>query len=401
MPAEDDLTYRPIPDGRGEEVAAILRYAFNPESGPFDPERWGGPSATHRASEPRGLFDGDDLLTVCRHYFFDSRVRGAAVTLAGVAAVATPPEHRRRGLVRRLMREALAEYRERGAPLAALWPFSFPFYAKLGWATASRYAESECPPSALSFGREARGRYVRLAPEDHSRMAQVLAADASGYELAVDRTESWWRTRVFQQYGSDRFVYGVERDGDLVGYVAYDVEDGDDGRVLVVHEMAAVDHEARRSCLGFLADHDSQVGRVQIRGPPDSVLLDVVADPEEVDTAIHAGAMVRAVSVPAALESVSYPADVEADLVVGVEDSLAAWNDGAFRLSVADGGAAAEPADADPDVEVGIGPLSQLVVGYRTADSLAETGELAGDDDAIEALDRLFPPHTPYLRERF
>jgi predicted acetyltransferase len=111
--------------------------------------------------------------------------------------------------------------------------------------------------------------------------------------------------------------------------------------------------------------------------------------------------MVRAVSVPAALESVGYPADVEAEFVLGVADSLSSWNDGAFRIAVDGGEAAVEPVEADPDAEVGVGPLSQLLVGYRTADSLSETGELSGEPGAIDALDRLFPPRDPFLRERF
>jgi len=403
MAGEDDLEYRPLPDDRVEEFAATLRYAFRPEAGPFDPERWGGPTPPDRPGERRGLFDGDDLLSVCRHYFWDGSVRDRSMTIAGLSAVATPPEHRRRGLVRRLAAESLAEYRERGAPIATLWPFAHGFYARLGWAISNRYATVECPPAALSFGREAAGagRFRQLDPDDWRGMADVLAANDADHELAIERPEEWWHDRVFHRWGDDPYVYGWERDGELRGYLAYSVEDDGDGKVLDAKEVAAADREAGHACLGFLADHDSQVERVRIYGPPDASLLDRVADPGEVEVRIRAGPMVRVVDVPAALESIAYPAEADADLVLAVGDSLADWNDGAFRLRVEDGEATVEDAADDPDAEVGIGPLSQLVVGYRTGETLAEAGELSGDEGAIDALDRLFPAREPFLRERF
>ena len=411
-----DPAYRPIPDDREDEFSAILRYAFSPERGPFDPEEFDEPPPPARPGEPRGLFDGDDLLSVCKHHFFDARVRGTDLTLAGLSAVGTPPENRRRGLVRRLARESLEEYRDRGASLAALWPFAHRFYARLGWALANRYAAVTCPPETLSFARDAEvdGRWVQLEPDHWKRMADVLAANDGRHALVVERTEEWWRNRVFRNWSTDPYVYGWEREGDLGAYVVYTVEEGDgdgvgvgadDGRLLDVAEVVAVDHEAWLAAFGFLADHDSQVGRVRTYGPADAALLDLVPDPDDVDVAIHAGPQVRVVSVPEALEATAGRADADpgddADFVVGVHDALASWNDGAFEVAASGGSLAVEPTDADPDVEVGIGPLSQLVVGYRSAEALANTGELTGDRDSIEALGRLFPVRDPFLRERF
>ena len=412
MVVEEDLAYRPIPDDREEAFSAILRYAFSPERGPFDPEEYDEPPPPARPGEPRGLFAGDDLLSVCKHHFFDSTVRGNPFTLAGLSAVGTPPEHRRRGLVRRLAAASLSEYRERGAALSALWPFAHRFYARLGWALVNRYAVTECPPETLSFAREADvgGRWIQLDPDHGRRMADVLEANDGGRALAVDRTEEWWRRRVFHGWGTDPYVYGWELEGELRAYVVYTVEErdgdpvgvgADDGRLLDVAEVAVADHEARLACLGFLADHDSQVGRVRTYGPPDASLLDLVFDPDEVEVEVHAGPQVRIVSVPEAIEATAVPGDVDADVLVGVEDSLAPWNDGAFRVEVAAGAVTVEPADAEPDVEVEIGPLSQLVVGYRTAAALAATGELSGESEAVETLGRLFPAADPFLRERF
>lgn len=89
-----------------------------------------------------------------------------------------------------------------------------------------------------------------------------------------------------------------------------------------------------------------------------------------------------------------------------MSDPFADRNDGAFELTV-EGSAttcrrADDATDAPPDVELGVGALSQLVVGYRSAESLAAAGELtAATDDALADLAALFPEGDVYLREFF
>ncbi|MFC7165944.1 GNAT family N-acetyltransferase [Halospeciosus flavus] len=192
--------YRPIPDERVDEFRAFVTYAFRPESGPYDPEEADELPAPARIGERRGLFDdvSDELLAVCRHYWFDAQVAGQLVSTAGLSAVASPPENRRQGLVRELLAESLAEYRERGVALSVLWPFHTPFYRQFGWATCNKIARTQVPPEALQFvDTEEDGRMRPLDPDDWSAMAEVLAAHGTDYELTLDRSEEWWRKRVF------------------------------------------------------------------------------------------------------------------------------------------------------------------------------------------------------------
>ena len=76
------MEYRPIPDGRSEEFRRLVSYAFSPESGPgLEDEEKPHPG------ERYGLFDGESLLCVCRHYFLDARVRGEQM-LTGLQKIA-------------------------------------------------------------------------------------------------------------------------------------------------------------------------------------------------------------------------------------------------------------------------------------------------------------------------
>ncbi|MEE6209789.1 GNAT family N-acetyltransferase [Salarchaeum sp. III] len=395
------VDYRPLPDDRTEEFRSFVTYAFRPESGPHDPDEDDIPEPA-QVGDPYGVFDGDDLLAVCRHYWFTAHVRGDTHPMAGLSAVATPPENRRRGLVRDMLLESLREYRENDVYLSALWPFKHPFYAQFGWETASDGVTHECPPDALSFARDAElpGTWDRLDADDWERLPAILASHGERYELTLDRTEEWWRKRVFRGWDTDPYVYcwqdatGADR-----AYVVYSVESGD-GKTLAVHDAAWTDHDAYLAVLGFLADHDSQVDTVRLRGPVDSPFLDVVPDPGEVDTTLSAGPMARIVDVPTALTALNYP-DVDADLTIAVTDELADWNDDTFHLTVRDGTSRVEPTTEGSDLTLDIGTLTQLAVGHRTAHDLARTTDIDTDDTTLDTLHTLYPETTTYLREGF
>ncbi|USZ76130.1 GNAT family N-acetyltransferase [Halorussus vallis] len=413
------MNYRPLPEDRYDQFREYLNYAFNPESGPeVDDEDW---DPAEQPGAMRGLFDGEDLLCVCRHYWFRTRVRGRWTEMPGLSAVASPPEHRRKGHVAAMLAESLAEYHDRGDFLTALWAFEHPFYAKYGWGLTTKYVSYECSPDVLDFARERvdddaerAGEFRQVDADDHEELDAVLAADNEPYELALDRTEKWWRKRVFESWRKDPYAYAWERDGEIRGYLVYTVEKEGDGKQLAVRELAAVDDEAYRHCLRFLANHDSQVETVRIYGPERTDLFDRVRDPADVDCEVKPGPMVRLVDVPAAFEALDYGgADGDANVVrvsgeftLAVTDPLAEWNDRTFRVAIDDGRATCDPADeisvADADARVGVGTLSQVYVGYHSVADAERLGDLEVRDAAVrETLTAMFPPRDVFLREGF
>ncbi|WP_435092822.1 GNAT family N-acetyltransferase [Halorubrum sp. N11] len=416
------MEYRSFPDERADEFDAFMRYAFAPAAGPYDPEE----ADDHDTiAETRGLFDAaDDPIAVCGHHYFPLRIRGADREVAGLSAVASPPEHRRQGNVGRMLRESLAEYRGRGVFLSTLWPFEYPFYANYGWATASRYRRLTAPPDQLGFvddliataGGDA-GSFRRLDEDDYTAVKPVLAAMAERYDLTMDWTEAWWRERALQGWKTDPFVYGWERDGEIRGLCAYsfddDAEDAD-GTVMRVTDVAVADDEAWFQLLRFFRNHDSQVAEVRISAPPDAPLLDLVEDPRAVDCEVRTGPMVRLVDVVAGLEALTPDPRIETAFSLSVADPLVDWNDETFRVAVADGAVAVEPTgnggidesegtepDATADAAIDIGTLSQLYVGYRSVDEVVRGGRLTVDSALVADLRALFPPRTTHLREGF
>jgi len=391
--------YRPLPEDEREAHDVLASYAFGAEGGPpLPPDREGRQERYWSFGEYRGVFEDSELVATCAHIEFTARLRGAWLPLAGLTAVATAPTHRRQGLAGRMLEASLAEYHDRGWPVSALRPFDARFYGRYGWATGCRYTEATVSPSALAPAREGRGgRFRRVHPEGFEDLRPVYREWLDGVGLATRRSEDWWRERAFHTSGTELYCYAWERDGETRGYLLYEVED----RELTVHEAAHVDGEAYLNLLAFLADHDAQVEEVVLRGLGHDRLLDVVEDRSALSVETAPGQMVRIADVPAALEAVRYPTE-DATLALAVTDDHAPWNDRTFRLAVEDGTAAVEPTDEEPDASVGVGTLSQLLVGYLPPRRARTVGDLAVENSGtLAALDALFPEQETYLPERF
>jgi predicted acetyltransferase len=408
------VSYRPIPDER-DVFHEYSSYAFRPAEGvpAYDPDEHETPRAT--LGSRRGVYEADaaddaEPRCVCRHYWLESRVRGDVHRTAGLASVATPPEYRRQGYVRQLLARSLAEYRDHDVRFSVLWPFRYRFYRQYGWDTCNRIVTHECDPSVFSFASDAidrdAGSFRRLEADEYESLEPAYGAHADQYGLALERDEDWWRYRALGGSDRDPFVYAYERDGRVAGYLVYTIDDDSDGPTMAVSELAFVDHEALLALLSFCYDHKSQVERVQLRLPADVPIRDLARDPDEIDTAVDDGPMVRLVDVSTALSALSY-LDRNGALTIAVEDPLVDWNEGTFALEVSGGnGTCKRLSDAtersEADVSLDIAALSQLAVGARSATALERTGRLeATGSDAVATLTKLFPETDVYLGEFF
>lgn len=388
-------TFRPVPDADHRRYREILQYAFSPQQGPLtdDPEEsLVGPFDRY------GLYTDGELVSTCKLYELDAWIRDGYGPIGGLGAVATPPEHRRNGYIRELCRGVLAEFENRGAGLVTLWPFETSFYANLGWATANHVTSYECPPGALP-GHDAAGRMRPFSADEWERLRPTERAHGEGLALSLRRSERWWRERTLTNWtgGTEPYVYAYERDGEVAGYLTYTVAD-DETETLSVDVLAYADEEAYRALLSFLGTHGAQIERVAFTRPEGAGLFDRVDEPERVDCEVHPGPMVRLTSVDA-LAFYTLPGDL--DCTLAVTDPLAGTERGS-RLTVEDGEVSVTEGDdpASAAATVGIGTLTQLVVGTHGVEEAIRLGGLTVEDDAVQQdLASVFTPQPVYHGE--
>lgn len=426
------VEFRPVESDQAEDYWAILQHAFEIEDGPAhgddagdDPPDVGQDEWPPELYDPRGLFVDGGLVSVCKLYYLDAYLEDGFTTVGGLGGVATPPEHRRQGYVRRLLVEALREYRDAGVDVVTLWPFSVPFYRQFGWGIANKYTTYELPPDQLRFARGTAGTVRRLDPDDWERLRSVEVAFGSGTALSMRRSERWWRDRTLSSWSGrgEPYVYGYERGGELRGYLLYTVGRSDGGeRTLRVTDLAHVDDDAYRGLLAFLADHDSQVATIRLPRAAETELLDRVHDPGEIDCTVQVGPMARLVDVADALSGDGWPDGIDARFTLAVEDSLLDRNDRRFVVQIGDGTGTVDPAPADPgadaenadhaggngadvdaiDVSIDVATLSRLSLGSVDVPGAERAGTCTiRDPDVREALTAAFPPREVCLREFF
>src|SRR5262245_60028147 len=107
--------------------------------------------------------DGSIVGGAGAHSFRMTVPGGDSLPTAGVTVVGVLPTHRRRGILRSLMRAQLDDVRTRGEPLATLFASEETIYGRYGYGLASLYLlfEIDSAHTAFRSGVETVGR-VRL-----------------------------------------------------------------------------------------------------------------------------------------------------------------------------------------------------------------------------------------------
>src|SRR5271170_2375335 len=140
----DQYAIRPISDAEYASFRRVHDHSFN--SGPAPAARWPRMRRQFEANRSLGAFDpglpaGRDIVGTTGVYSFPMTVPGAVLPVAGVTMVAVLPTHRRRGILRSMMRRQLADIAARAEePIAALWAAETPLYGRYGYGRASSHA---------------------------------------------------------------------------------------------------------------------------------------------------------------------------------------------------------------------------------------------------------------------
>jgi predicted acetyltransferase len=362
------------------------------------------------AQDMRGLFDDDGtLLTAIRFWRNDLWLGRRRVKMAGLTNVATPPENRRKGLVRQLLTESLRQERESGVNVSGLYPFEFPFYAMFGYAQASVSAEHTVKIGALlNFKSRTKGRWTKAVADDWQIFRDLYDKFCVGRFGRNSRdTEYWWRFRLFlhrrNSGDTPNNVYlWRDENGTARAYVIYDFKSlgGDWDREMVVQDMVWLDEAARHEIYAFIGNHDSQAIQVFWQGEPGDEFFARLPDPRQAQIRLEPGYMIRLLDVERALTERAYPLEAKGNLSFGVQDKLFEWNaNRTFRLAVEGGEAAVNvaPGAADPDFSCDVATLGQIYAGYLSPLTAARLGTLAvHNEKALATAQGIFsPPGQP------
>src|SRR6266446_10500145 len=98
-----------------------------------------------------GAWSNEAIVGGAGSFAFDLTVPGGDLPCAGVSVVGVLPTHRRRGVLRSLMRAQIDDAHERGEALAALWASEETIYGRFGYGIASLSLSLSIPNDRDAF----------------------------------------------------------------------------------------------------------------------------------------------------------------------------------------------------------------------------------------------------------
>lgn len=315
---------------------------------------------------------------------------GRRAGCAGITVVTVRSDHRRRGLLTRMMGQLLQDARENGEPFAALLASEGGIYGRYGFG-----------PSAPSVQFEVARRHampVGIGRPDRVKLVDAVRARAEFpalYEAMIDRhpgtmTQSpgWWDGHILEDTSADRDGYS-KRWHALVpgkGFAIYRTKGDWTNRVpdgkLKVSLLVSTDRDTYADLVAFLASVDLVETLSFHHRPTDDPLPLMLPDEAHVRDRSAMPLWLRLIDLPAALTSRRY--DVEDALVLEVVDRALPDNQGTWLLEVGPDGATCTPTDRPGDLRMDVSVLGSVFLGGYRATTLHGANRIDElTDDAV------------------
>lgn len=361
---------------RGAELSA-LAFEYALEGAELAPEAFarrliehpGDASDVHWDSR-WAAFEDDDATMMATFCVIPWRANfdGHEVAMGGVGGVATLPQYRRRGAIRRCFEGALADMYARGMTLSYLYPFSNAFYRRFGYELACDKVRWRLKLDGLP-GANAAGRW-RLSEPGNDLSAHIRAIDLrrnARYNCAVFGGDTEYRWAAENPFVKRDYTYVYFGESDAPSaYACVRARPGED---LNCVRSAFSDRCGLEGLLAlfrrFAADHSHAVLDMPADADPRALLPEYSLGTVE-RTVIQWG-MARVVNVERALSLARMKG--EDTLRVAVTDGQIPENNGVFEVRFAPGAEnGVRKTDAAPDVALTIQDFSRLILGCGDLD---------------------------------
>ncbi|WP_336054579.1 GNAT family N-acetyltransferase [Streptomyces sp. CA2R101] len=344
--------------------------------------------ALTEAERSLAVWDDGECVGTAGAFSFGLTVPGGAeVPVAGVTAVSVRATHRRRGLLRSMMRHQLADVRERGEPLAVLTASEPAIYGRFGYGPAALDMQLTVDTVRLAAPELPGVDGVRLRLVDPSaalpECERVYARLVPGRPGMLARRPGWAGLALLDAPG-ERDGAGVlqcavaEVDGEVRGYVRYAVkvvwEDAGASGVVRVRDIEALDPVVYAALWRFLFGIDLTSSVTVSSRPVDDALPHLAGDLRRCLPVLRESLFVRPVEVGGALAARTYRTPV--DVVLEVADPFCPWNAGRWRLT-GDGTGAVCARTTDPaELALSVRELGSAYLGGVALTSLAAAGRV-------------------------
>jgi predicted acetyltransferase len=405
---------RTCPPDRFAELLRTAEIAFGEGSADDVIER------VRKVADPErflAALDGDTIVGTGGVFTLNLSVPGGDLPAGGVTWVSVLPSHRRRGILRGMMRLMVDDCHARNEPLAILWASEGTIYQRFGYGLATLALTMDAETSAAGFAREwpveGSCRLLR-AGEGLDLVTPVYEAARAQRAGFLARTPDWWVGQLplvdkDAKGGEARRLVVYETDRGPEAYAVYKIKAdwghrGPSGTIIVEEALGSTER-GTREIWRFLFNVDLTRTLKTWRLPADHPVLLLASEPRRLGIGVGDGLWLRIVDVQTALEGRSYGIDGRASgsVILELRDEYCPWNTGRWAVEVAEGRAHVTATKAEPDVALDANDLGSIFLGGFTATALARAGRVVElRTGRLAAADRLFPTAVqPWCPQEF
>ena len=266
LETDGEFKMRELDKGDLEQFNALLQYAFQVTSYDLFQTGWEQEEIKY-AKRPileeayvLGWFYQDKLASMIVVYSMKVNVHDTIMDIGGITGVATYPEYTGRGLIHALMRHALDYIHRNGMLLSFLYPYSIPFYRKMGWEIVSDKLSFTVKDTQLPKMRPVDGMVERvgLDSEDYHNVHSYFALQRHG--ALIRDTLSW---EEYWRWDNDDMIAAVyySKEHKPLGYVVYYIAN----EIFHIKEMVYLNIEANYGLWNYISAHFSMIDRKSTR----------------------------------------------------------------------------------------------------------------------------------------
>jgi predicted acetyltransferase len=390
------LEYVILTENDYEQAIKLSMYAFQYKVNEEDiPKR----KKMLKSHDILAVKDGDQLVAKLHIIPFSIYINEKQFQMGGIAGVSTYPEYRRHGHVKQLISEALKRMNQNQQYISFLHPFDVHFYRRFGWEVFADSKKISIEKKDLIMIPSVQGKVKRDIPmSERVQIKKVYELFASSHSGMLVRTDDWWQDHV---YSEDHMAAYLNEKGEYEGFMVYNLKN----KELEVVEIITNTHQAAIGIWNFICQHDSMVEKVVVTTSTHDVFPYYLKQPKQ-KIEIEPYFMARIVNVEEFLKTYTFLPTSE-KLFIHINDEICNWNMGSYLITddsitsykEKKGSVCAHPPKVG--LQMGIGTLTSLLLGYKTAHELYQLEEITGSIEDVRKLQKKIPNLRPFFPDFF
>lgn len=326
----------------------------------------------------RALFDNQCKMCSCLSYLpFEMIFDRHVVKMGGIGNVASLPEERNDGNIRKLIRYAFEEMLDNGQIFSYLHPFSAYYYRKFGYECCNKTISASISFKSFKYFKKY-GRIEMLVPlQNRKDIVNIYNRFIQDKNLAMVRNEKQWNNLIDKDpYATRQYTYILYDDADQpASYISFSPDPQNENHMQVL-ELIWTNYESLTGILHFLQYFSSRFELFKCVFPEFLNLHLLFPEPLDIKAEVSVSGMSRIVSLPKVLELISYPEE-SGRFTICVHDSFLEWNTGTYQITWEPDGVKVIKEEGPADLSCNIEVLTQLITGYAGIDDYTGNKALA------------------------